>query len=150
MADLPPIPEPTGTASAAPPKPKKKWRDYPLWVRWAAVVGAVLLAFFLQSWWSGRQKEGIRRDLVARFTKALVYASPVPSRRDPDTTRQWCAGLAKAGGFERVTFTDVDGRVLASTDRSLDGTLLKDAKSKFLPDPPTRPMRFARNPKNRR
>ena len=111
-----------------PKKPRRKWSEYPLWMRWAVVVCAVLFAFWFQSWWGGRQKEGIRREMLARATKALAYASPIPSRRDPNQTREWCAGLAKAGEFERVTFTDVDGIVLASTDRGLDGTTLKETK----------------------
>lgn len=111
-----------------PKKPRKKWSEYPLWLRWTVVIFAVVFAFWFQNWWAGRQKEGIRREMLARATKALAYASPIPSRRDPNQTREWCAGLAKAGEFERVTFTDVDGTVLASTDRSLDGTIIKETK----------------------
>lgn len=115
--------------STAPPEEKPKGLSTPAKI---AIVGAiVLLAFLIQSWLAGLRTEAARRDMLGRAVDALAAASE-PLLLDLNAPRRasaFATRIAQAGKFDQVTIANRDGRIIGSTNRSLEGETADDLQN---------------------
>ncbi|HRI43569.1 MAG TPA: hypothetical protein PLL78_05525 [Fimbriimonadaceae bacterium] len=97
-----------------------------------AIAGAVvLLAFLIQSWLGGLRTEAARREMLGRTADALAAASE-PLLLDLDAPRRasaYATRIAQAGRFDQVTIADRDGRIIGSTNRTLEGRTETDLQN---------------------
>ncbi|MBX3110758.1 MAG: hypothetical protein KF857_02015 [Fimbriimonadaceae bacterium] len=107
------------------PPPVKK--PMATWLRQIVLTGICLLIILLVFWSSMLRMESVRRKELSRGVDALspLLASSLLERK-PDKLRQTLQALAASGRYERVTVTDAQGAVIASTDRTVEGTARPD------------------------
>lgn len=97
----------------------------------AIAGGVVLIAFLIQSWLGGLRTEGARREMLGRTADALAAASE-PLLLDINAPRRasaYATRIAQAGRFDQVTIADRDGRVIGSTNRTLEGRTEPDLQN---------------------
>lgn len=97
-------------------------------VRFAIAAAIVLLLLFLVSWAGVRQANEMRRAELGKGVDAIAAALTIPLLETASvqyegrrSRLQRVAGdIASAAGYQQVTITDAEGRVLASVDKNLE------------------------------
>jgi len=104
----------------------------PQYRRYIIATGIVVVLLTLTSWVGAIRTNSARVDTFRSATSALA-ASLRPDLMDANSQRTdsgrirlgpLVTNVAKAGGYRVVTMTDENGKVLASTDKNLEGSSL--------------------------
>jgi hypothetical protein len=109
-------PLPTEEPSAIAPKLTQPFREM---IR-ALIIVAVALVVILILIWTGRMQTKRAEETAYRNMGDALAQSMVPIllERNWSKAEQQLGRIAEAGNFSEITLTDVEGRLLASTNRS--------------------------------
>jgi len=98
-------------------------KPMPKWLRQMVLALICLLIIVLVFWSAMLRMEGVKRKELSRGVDAVAsLLTQSLLERKPDKLRQTIESVATAGHYDRITVTDAQGAVIASTDRTVEGT----------------------------
>ena len=128
MDTPPPIEE--QPAQAANPKPQAHKFEMPAWGRPVIFFGAGLLLAGLVGWSSLISAEGKKRESIARSVDALAETMPEYFiQRSFTKIERMVTKVVDSAGYETVSVTDPQGKVIASSNRAMSGKDIGELKN---------------------
>lgn len=119
---------PTSTTSSPTPQPRRLLGRQ---AQIAIAIAAVVIVLLLISWLAGNarvNRAGDQAAEVASSLAAFALGEPLRVGHQP-TLRRLAVQMAEASKAKSITIADPSGRVLASTDRTLEGTTVEELAS---------------------
>lgn len=111
-------------------KPEHKKTELPAWARPLIFFGAGIVLAGLVGWSSLISAEGKKRESIARSVDALAETMPEYFiQRSFTKIERMVTKVVDSAGYETVTVTDPQGKVIASSNRAMSGKDIGDLKN---------------------